>query len=248
MTQLAAIHQPCFFPWLGYFDRMIAADLFVILDHVQFERRNYQNRTLIRLEDEARWLTVPVVQLSQKEKIIDKRVDNPADLSGTRWWGPNSFNTLKYAYRKAPHFDTYASALREIFEARWDKLLDLNMATLAFMRGHLEIDTPMVASSTLDVTGQRSGLLLDICRNVGASAFLGGMGGSREYLDHEAFAAANMGVQWQEFQHPVYPQAGVAPFIKGLSALDLLFNCGPRSAEILRARSTAKSDELLAAA
>jgi hypothetical protein len=244
---IVAIHQPTFFPWLGYFDRMLAADLFVILDHVQFERRNYQNRTLIRLEDEARWLTVPVVQLSQKEKIIDKRVDNPEDLTGTRWWGPNSFNTLKYAYRKAPFFDAYAPRLREIFHARWDKLLDLNMATLEFMRGELEIATPMVCSSTLPVAGQRSGLLLDICGKVGATAFLGGMGGSRDYLDHEAFAAANMGVSWQEFRHPVYAQAGAAPFIKGLSALDLLFNCGSRSAEILRAQTPIGHDERLAA-
>jgi hypothetical protein len=247
MPKIVAIHQPTFFPWLGYFDRMANSDLFVIMDHVQFERRNYQNRTLIRLEDEARWLTVPVVQLSQKEKIVDKRVDNPDDISGSRWWGPNSFNTLKYAYRKAPYFDAYAPRLREMFEARWDKLLDLDMATLEFLREELEITTPMIQSSTLTVEGQRSGLLLNICLEVGASAFHGGMGGSREYLDHEAFKAANMDVVWQQFTHPEYPQAGAAPFIKGLSALDLLFNCGPRSAEILRTKSEAGRHELLAA-
>jgi hypothetical protein len=244
---IVAIHQPNFLPWLGYFDRMVDSDLFVLLDHVQFERRNYQNRMLIRVEDQERWLTVPVVQLSQKEKLIDKRVDNPADLSGNRWWGPNSFNTLRYAYRKAPFFDTYAPRLREIFATRWEKLVDLNFATLDFMREALEITTPMVRSSTLQVEGQRSGLLLNICRNVGASAFLGGMGGSRTYLDHDAFAATGMGVKWQDFRHPVYPQCGAAPFIKGLSALDLLFNCGPRSGEILRAKVATPDDELLAA-
>src|SRR5512135_2324692 len=127
---LVAIHQPNFLPWLGYFDRMVNADLFVLLDHVQFERRNYQNRTLIRLEDEARWLTVPVVQLSQKERIVEKRVDNPPDLGGTRWWGPNHFNTLRYAYRKAPFFGQYADRLQGILTARWEKLVDLNIALL----------------------------------------------------------------------------------------------------------------------
>jgi hypothetical protein len=243
---LVAIHQPNFVPWLGYFDRMIRSDLFVLLDHVQFERRNYQNRALIRCEDDSKWLTVPVVQLSQKEKIIDKRVDNPADLSGTRWWGPNHFNTLKYAYRKAPHFDMYAPRLREILGSKWDKLLDLNLATLDFVRDALEIRTPMLRSSALQAEGQKSGLLLDICQKVGASAFFGGMGGSREYLDKEAFAAANMGVVWQEFSHPTYPQCGAAPFTKGLSTLDLLFNCGPRAAEIAR-QAKVKDDERLAA-
>ena len=72
------------------------------------------------------------------------------------------------------------------------------------------------------------------------------MGGSREYLDKEAFDAAGMGVVWQQFTHPVYPQCGAAPFIKGLSALDVLFNCGPRAAEILR-QCAPKEHELLAA-
>lgn len=243
---LVAIHQPNFVPWLGYLDRMIRSDLFVLLDHVQFERRNYQNRALIRLEDQERWLTVPVVQVSQKERIIEKQVDNPADLSGTRWWGPSHFLTLRYAYRKAPFFDLYAPRLREILEARWDKLVDLNLATLDFLRDALEIRTPMLRSSQMHVEGARSDLLLDICRKVGASAFLGGMGGSRGYLDQEAFAAAKMGVQWQEFSHPTYPQRGAAPFIKGLSSLDLLFNCGPRSIEIIR-QAMVSEDERLAA-
>ena len=202
---LVAIHQPNFAPWLGYFDRMLRADLFVLLDHVQFERRNYQNRALIRLEDDTKWLTVPVVQLSQKETIIDKMVDNPADTSGPRWWGPNHFNTLKYAYRKAPYFAMYAPRLREILETRWERLVDLNIASLEFVREALGITTPMVRSSTLDPEGQKSGLLLDVCQKVGARAFFGGMGGSREYLDKEAFAAANMGVEWQEFTHPGLP-------------------------------------------
>jgi hypothetical protein len=243
---LVAIHQPNFMPWLGYFDRMIRADLFVLLDHVQFERRNYQNRCMIRLEDGTKWLTVPVVQLSQKETILGKRIDNPTDLSGARWWGPNHFQTLRYAYRKSKHFDRYAPRLREILFARWDNLVDLNIATLEFVREALSIDTPLVRSSTLACQGQKSALLLDVCQRVGASAFFGGMGGSREYLDKEAFAAAGMGVEWQRFTHPVYAQHGNAPFMKGLSVLDLLFNCGPEAAEIARTAS-APEHELLAA-
>jgi hypothetical protein len=221
----------------------VNADLFVLLDHVQFERRNYQNRTSIRLEGEARWLTVPVVQLSQKERIVEKRVDNPVEETA-RWWGPNSFATLRYAYRKAPHFEAYAPKLRQIFETRWDKLVDLNIATLEFAREALGISTPMVRSSALAVEGQRSELLLDICKKVGATAFLGGMGGSRGYLDKEAFAAAGMGVVWQDFRHPVHPQCGEAPFTPGLSVLDVLFNCGPQARELAW---PVRNDALLAA-
>ena len=242
---LVAIHQPLYFPWLGYLDRMARADLFVILDHVQFERRNYQNRASILLEGEPRWLTVPVVQVSQKELIIDKMVDNSAE--GSREWGPTHFKTLRYAYRKAPHFERYAARLQQILEARWDKLLDLDLATMEFLREALEIRTPLKLSSQMKPEGARSELLLNICRSLGpGSTFLGGMGGSRRYLDKEAFAAANVGVQWQDFQHPVYPQCGAGAFVPGQTALDLLFNAGPAAAEHFHKASHVEPEPLAA--
>ena len=243
---LVAIHQPHYMPWLGYLDRMVKADVFVILDHVQFERRNYQNRTQIRLEDEAKWLTVPVVQLSQKERIIDKRVDNSE--GGTRSWGPNHFKTLKYAYRKAPFFNRYAPRLQEILEARWEKLVDLDLAMLDFLREAFEIHTPTVRSSTMKAEGARSDLLLNLCKEISPrSTFLGGLGGSRGYLDLDAFAAAGIGVQWQQFKHPTYPQCGEGAFMPGLMSLDLLFNCGPKGRELLWEGRLARDELQLAA-
>jgi hypothetical protein len=241
-----AIHQPHFLPWLGYLDRMIQSDAFVLLDHVQFERRNYQNRTQIRVDDEARWLTVPVVQLSQKEKIIDKRVDNPPQPAA-RWWGPNAFQTLRYAYRKAPYFARYAPRIQAILETRHEKLVDLNQAMLDYLRECFEIDTPLIRSSELQVAGARSQLLLNLCQAIGAKTFLGGMGGSRHYLDLEAFAAAGVGVEWQSFQHPRYAQCGSTSFIPGLTALDILFNCGPDAAGMLPRKDKRHVDECLAA-
>jgi len=242
---LVAIHQPHYVPWLGYLDRMKRADLFIILDHVQFERRNYQNRTMIRLEGEEKWLTVPVVQLSQKERIVDKQVDNSE--GGTRAWGPTHFKTLKYAYRKAPHFAHYEKRLQEILEAQWDKLVDLDLAMLDFLRDSFQITTPIKRSSEMRAEGAKSELLLNLCSEIGpGTTFLGGIGGSRRYLDVEAFRAAGIGVQWQEFTHPTYEQCGDAPFTPGLMSLDFLFNCGPAAAEKLW-EPAPRADELLAA-
>jgi len=241
---LVAIHQPHYIPWLGYLDRMAKADLFIVLDHVQFERRNYQNRTMIRCENEGKWLTVPVVQVSQKERIVDKQVDNSE--GGSRAWGPTHFKTLKYAYRKAPFFAQYEVRLQEILEARWDKLVDLDLAMLAFLRDSFDIRTPLKRSSEMRADGARSGLLLNLCKEVApGSTFLGGLGGSRGYLELEAFAADGIGVRWQSFKHPSYPQCGEGAFLPGLMSFDLLFNCGPRAAELL-AKPEA-SDERLAA-
>jgi hypothetical protein len=231
---IVTIHQPLLLPWLGYLDRMLRADLFILLDHVQFERRNYQNRTRIRFDGEARWFTVPVEQHSRDERIIDKRIDNsPCGADADRWWGSKHFKTLCYAYRDAPFFDDYAPQLRSILQSRCERLVDLDLALLELVRAALDIRTPIVRSSELGVDGRKSELMLNLCQAVGANVLLGGMGGSREYLDTAAFERAGIEVSWQQFRHPRYSQCGPGPFIAGLSSIDLLANCGPRSRSCL---------------
>jgi hypothetical protein len=229
---IVAVHQPHFLPWLGYLNRMVRADLFILLDHVQFERRNYQNRTHIKLDGRTHWLTVPVQQHSQQERIIDKRIDNPPPTESHRW-GANVFSTLRHAYRDAAFLDHYAPELRRILESRWERLVDLDQAMLDFLRDALCISTPLVRSSELNVAGTRSELILNLCRAVGADAYLAGLGGSRHYLDRDAFARAGVEIVWQDFRHPHYAQCGGGEFVAGLSAVDLLFNQGPRSRALL---------------
>jgi hypothetical protein len=100
---------------------------------------------------------------------------------------------------------------------------------LAFLREAFDIRTPMLKSSELRIEGAKSELVLNLCKAVGASALIVGLGGSRAYLDRAAFAEAGIALELQQFKHPTYPQRGPAPFTPGLSALDLLFNCGPDS-------------------
>jgi len=226
---IVAIHQPHYLPWLGYLHRMAQVDLFILLDHVQFERRNRQNRNQIRLDGAPFWLTVPVLQRSQKECIAEKRIDN----SGPRPWGPIHFSTLRHAYREAPHFRAYADALRGLLEAPWDRLADLNRAMLEFLRDAFDIRTPLALSSELAVEGAKAELILNLCRAAGADTLLAGFGGSRSYLDVEVFREAGVRVQWHAFEHPVYRQCGPQPFTPGLASIDLLFNCGPQSRAIL---------------
>src|SRR5437868_312101 len=128
---IVAIHQPHFVPWLGYLHRMAQVDLFVVLDHVQYEKANYQNRTRIRIENEARWLTVPVLQHSHDERILDKQIDNT--LAPRRKWGRVHFETLRRAYGGAPHFGDYQDRLKRIFDTRWERLVDINAAMLDFL-------------------------------------------------------------------------------------------------------------------
>ena len=234
---IVAIHQPHFLPWQGYLDRMRQADLFILLDHVQFERQNYQNRVMIKTGEGPRWITVPVHH-SQQEAIMDKTIDNHNE--GRLRWGRKVYQTIQYAYQGAPFFNLYAPQLKTLFDTRWEKLMDLDMAILDLLRNALDIRTPMVRSSDLHVTGQKNEMILALCKAVGADTFLGGLGGCRRYLDTEAFERAGINVAWQKFTHPHYPQRPRAEnFVEGLASIDLLFNCGPESAEILQGRELA---------
>lgn len=230
---IVAIHQPHFLPWLGYLDRMRQADLFILLDHVQFERQNYQNRVMVKTGQGPLWLTVPVFQDSQKDRIMDKRVNN--QRGGRLHWGRKVSRSLAYAYKGAPYFDRYAPAFEEAFSARWDRLVELDRCLLELLRSSFGITTPLVESSKLGVSGQKTDLILGLCKSVGADTFLAGGGGTRRYLDQEALLRGGVGVRWQEFRHPRYPQFPCPEtFIEGLSALDTLFNCGPESGLLLR--------------
>src|SRR5690349_20766526 len=92
---IVAIHQPHFLPWLGYLERMLKADMFILLDHVQFEKQNYQNRVMIKTREGARWITVPVFTVSQHERIMDKTIDNHNEGRGR--WGRKIYQTIQYA-------------------------------------------------------------------------------------------------------------------------------------------------------
>lgn len=230
---IVAAHQPNFMPWFGYFDKMQKADLFVSVDHVQMERQSYQNRTRIKTGSGSQWVTVPVIQGSRDELIMHKRIDNSRE--GRSCWSRKMLLTLKYAYQSAPYFGAWEPALAEILETRWDRLTALNERLIELCRKAMGIRTPMVNSSILKITGLKSEMVLNLCREVGADVYLAGSGASKGYLDLAAFERAGIRVVWQQFEHPRYAQYPAADiFTEKLSALDLIFNCGPQCADYLR--------------
>lgn len=229
---IVAAHQPNFMPWLGYFDKMRRADLFVSVDHVQMERQGFQNRTTIKTGEGPRWITVPVVQGSREDTIAGKLIDN--SRTGRFRWGRKMFLTIKYAYQAAPHFAERADALERILEARWERLSDLNHKLIDFTREALGVRTPVVRSSDLKIRGAKSDMVLAICREVGADTYLSGAGASRTYLDVGAFERAGVRVVFQDFVPPRYvQQPDPSSFLERVSALDLVFNCGPRAGDVL---------------
>lgn len=231
---ILAAHQPNYLPWLGFFEKMARAERFVIVDHVQFERQNFQNRNRVKLAGGIHWLTVPVARGHQSDRLCDKLIVNGAGVHHD--WQRRAWLTLVNGYGRSPYFSNYAPALREAFERRWERLVDLNCHLIDLCCGWLGITTPTVRSSTLGITDRRSGMIAEFCERFGADVYLSGSGGSKAYLDVGLLAARGITVRWQHFEHPVHPQLH-GGFVSHLSALDILFNCGPESRALMLGES-----------
>jgi len=233
---IVAAHQPHYIPWLGYLDKVGKADVFVVMDDLQFEAQNFQNRQRLKLSDGPAWLTVPLARGSQTDRIIDKKImscGNPKQDWQHRHW-----QTLLTCYGRARHFDRYASELREVYQHDWENLAELDIHMLHLACKWFDIHTPIIRSSTLALEGTKTDRLIDMCKKLGARCYLTGSGGSNSYLDSEKMGRSGIGVIWQEFAHPVYaqryPRTG---FSSHLGFLDLLLNHGPESSDILFERS-----------
>ncbi|MDL5057054.1 WbqC family protein [Geitlerinema calcuttense NRMC-F 0142] len=228
LMTIAAVHQPQYFPYLGFFHKLARADIFIAMDSVEFLRRGLQHRNKIKTRTGEQWLTVPVFH-QEKQHILQVQIDRELP------WARKHWGTLKTNYQPAPYFDLYASELQQILCQDWSSLCELNMTLLQWVMQKLDIHIPIVRLSELKVEGHKSELLIYACQAVGADTYLSGSGG-RRYMDLSLFEAAGVKVLWQEFAHPLYPQLfPQVGFISQLSILDVLFCCGPDTCKFLDA-------------
>ena len=211
--------QPAYLPWIGYFDQLHRANVFVYYDDVQYDKHGWRNRNRIKTQNGPQWLTVPVRHGDNGfPRILDVEIDGRAP------WARKHMASIRQAYARAPFLSQYAAALEELLERRWERLVDLDMACFGLMAEWFGLHTRIERSSALAIDGERTDRLVNICRHFGASRYLSG-DSAQTYLDVAAFEAQGITVEWQRYAHPTYPQLH-GPFVPYLSALDLVLNCG----------------------
>ncbi len=226
------IHQPQFLPWLGYLDKIDQADLFIVLDTVQFKKNEWQNRNRIRTADGWQWLTVPVLHR------FGQRI-NEVSINPTASWRAQHLRGLDMHYARAPYADRYLPALRAVYEQPWEQLCDLNLAVIQWLLDAFGIATPVRAASDLTAREEPTDRLIDLCQAVSADCYLAGPGADA-YMDKPRFEASGVKLDIQAFRHPVYRQV-YEPFEPNLSAIDLLLMQGPDAIGTLRTARAAKS-------
>jgi len=225
---IVSIHQPHFLPWMGYMNKVANSDKFVYLDTVQFRKNYFQNRTKIKsIAGMPLWLTLPVHN-HFGDLIYDIRISESD-------WKKKIIGKVHANYAKAPYYSVYSEALYEVwFGCESDRLTDINLITFMHLKKLLNIQTEIILASELQIeSSEPTGRLVEICRDLGASAYIAGKGG-RDYMNPVAFEKENIEIKWQDFDPGEirYSQIGQG-YVAGLSIIDCLFNVGKEAAETL---------------
>jgi hypothetical protein len=223
-----AIHQPNYLPWPGFFAKAAQAEVLVLYDTVQFEKRGYTNRVQIKASDGVpRWLTQPVISKGRYYQEVRE-----VQFAEPDWWVQHG-KTLRLNYKRAAYFDQYFPDLEERLKACGPDMSSCNENLIAWVCQVLDLRVRLVRASTLPVVSDDpTERLIRLVQAVGGDTYISGAGGFN-YQDLEAFDRAGIRVLARRSTTPTYPQLW-GEFAPGLSIVDLLFNCGPSSPAYVR--------------
>jgi hypothetical protein len=197
------------------------------LDSVQFPRgTTWLTRNRFKNDQGTLWMTIPV-----RKKGLGLQPLPAVHICREGRWRHKHLESLKHAYGHAPYFGEHSAALADGLGADSDRLIDLNMRLIGYLMHQLGISTPRVRLSELGIRSAGTQLVIDICRHVGACAYLA-QRSARSHLDAGLFAAAGIELIFFTPHAVVYPQLW-GDFIPDLSAFDLLFNCGPKARDVM---------------
>ncbi len=228
---IASIHQPNYLPYIGFFNKMKISDTFVILDTAQYVKNDFHNRNRIKGPSGAFWLTIPLPsEQCYKKRIMD--IALPAD----KRWAQKHLISISMNYSKSRFYNEYIGFFEGLYSDIPNNLVELNEKVIFFLKKCFNIKTQIVKASDMDLNSELKSteLLVAILKEIGADTYIAGGGreGKKHYLDENLMEKNGIMLRYHDFVHPVYKQ-NYDGFIKNLSAIDLLFNCGEESGELI---------------
>ena len=220
MSKKIMITQSNYIPWKGYFDSINTVDEWVIYDDMQYTKRDWRNRNMIKTPNGLHWLTIPVeVKGKYFQKINETKVNDPD-------WGKKHWATLRQFYAKATNFAETKDLFEELYlNSEETRLSFINQAFIERINGFLGIQTTTRRSEEFVLGEDKSQRLVNICKDAGATDYYSGPA-AKEYMDEGLFARENIRVHYFDYSgYPEYEQL-YPPFEHGVSILDLIFNTG----------------------
>ncbi|MGN6183024.1 MAG: WbqC family protein [Thermoanaerobaculia bacterium] len=224
---IACVHQPNFLPWLGFFAKIAASDIYIAMDNVQFPRNSWVNRVRIGGNSPSAWFTVPTRHAGKLGLRIDE-----VEINWETDWTRKHLATLRQRYTRSPWTAEVLNPIEQIIATRYRLLADQNLELIRFVLQLCRIDRKIVRGSAVSGEGANSTLIVSLCKSVGATSYLAGQGAAN-YEDLSVYAANGIAYHKTTFVHPTYPQRG-GEFEPGLSIIDALLNVGPeRTSELV---------------
>ena len=222
-----SIHQPNFIPWLGYFYKIAKSDVFVLLDDVQYTKNGFTNRNRIKTPQGELWLSLPIKQSGNFGQTINDCIIQQKEIAVKK-----NLNSIKLNYGKAKYFHQYFEQLCSLMNTDTESLAELNILLIQWVCECLDINTKIVRSSLLNLSGNESTeRLIEICSKLNGKIYLSGKGGFN-YQDETLFEREKITLERSSFAPPVYHQLW-GDFIGGLSIMDTLLNCGPDTKKLI---------------
>lgn len=220
-------HQPQYIPYLGFFNKVSKADIFVFVDNVQFNRKSWQQRTLIKYNSKPLYLTIPVKKKGKRaQKINEVEI-----IDGV--WSKKHWKSICLAYSKTPYFEAYRKGLEEIYGRHWDKLADFTIVLTNHLMDVIGIKHKVrYLGSGLGISGEKTNLLVDICKKTSCDTYLSGEG-AKAYLDESQFQQNCLKHIFNDFRPAQYHQQGNG-FLGGMGIIDVLFMSGPDTLNIIK--------------
>jgi hypothetical protein len=223
-----AIVQSNYIPWRGYFDMIAAVDEFILYDDMQYTRRDWRNRNLIKTPQGVQWLTVPVrVKGKYSQTIRETELDGES-------WALDHWKALVQNYKRAPHFGEVAAWLEPIYlTEKFGRLCELNRRLIEAVCAYVGITTRISNSWDYTLPEGKTERLASLCAQAGGGEYISGPA-ARDYVDEKVFSEQGIKLTWFDYAgYQDYSQLW-GDFVPGVTILDLLFNCGKDSRRYMR--------------
>lgn len=189
---ILASHQPNFLPYMGYLYKIYMADTFSISDKVIYTRNVHHNYNYFPENGKRTKITIPVDSHSkpfEEVKLVEWQYNRKKVLK-----------RLEQIYKRYPNFDKIFPSIKQIVDADYVTLMDLNMELLSYIMDYFSLTARLVLESSLQLKYENpNDDIISICKSLNCDKYVSG-DGSRDYMDIDKFGKNGIKVLWTKYE------------------------------------------------